>query len=150
MGVVQSQVLQAWSTTGSQASDQGVYQPGLQVLAPRPLIGVHIYPGFRCVLGLLIWCSQSRGCGGGGAGGHGCCEEFSKQPLSVSIFFFLFEKFLLFQPWVRTSTWPLTQPSVALSQESCSRPCAPAGASAALVPALVPGTLVSLSTLLTI
>ena len=54
---------------------------GLQVLAPRPLIGIHTYPGalslctqtawpliwmridlgFRCVLGLLIRCSQSRG-----------------------------------------------------------------------------------------
>ena len=26
-------------------------------------------------------------------------------------------------PLVQTSTWPLTQPSQALSQESCSRPC---------------------------
>ena len=40
---------------------------------------------------------------------------------------FLFKKFLLFKPpLVQTSTWPLTQPSLALSQESCSRPCGPA------------------------
>ncbi|XP_053778450.1 ankyrin repeat domain-containing protein 26 isoform X2 [Desmodus rotundus] len=41
-------------------------------------------------------------------------------------------------PLVQTSTWLLTQPSLALSQESCSRPCARAGASAALVPTQVP------------
>ena len=55
--------------------------PRFQVWAPRPLIGVHTYPGalclcaqaagpliwvhtdlgFRCVLGLLLQCSQSRG-----------------------------------------------------------------------------------------
>ena len=40
---------------------------------------------------------------------------------------FLFEKFFLFKPsLVQTSTWPLTQPSLALSQESCSRPWAQA------------------------
>ena len=40
---------------------------------------------------------------------------------------FLFQKFFLFKSLVQTSTWPLTQPSLALSQESCSRPCALAG-----------------------
>ena len=55
--------------------------PGFQVWAPRPLIRVHTHLwalglcaqaacpliwvgtdlGFRCVLGLLIWCSQVRG-----------------------------------------------------------------------------------------
>ena len=54
---------------------------GFQVWVPRPLIEVHAHPGalglcaqaacpliwvgtdlgFRCVLGLLIWCSQVRG-----------------------------------------------------------------------------------------
>ena len=50
---------------------------------------------------------------------------------------------------VQTCTWLLTQLSLALSQESCSRLCTWAGASAAMVPALVPGTLLSLSTLRT-
>ena len=53
--------------------------------------------------------------------------ENSLNSRGVSLFcLFLFEKFLLFKPPVQTSTWPLTQPSLALSQESCSRPCTPA------------------------
>ena len=55
--------------------------PGFQVWVPRLLMGVCTYPqalglcaqaswsiiwvhtdlGFRCVLGFVIWCSQSRG-----------------------------------------------------------------------------------------
>ena len=34
--------------------------PGLQVWVPRLLIWVHTDLGFRCLLGLLIQCSQSR------------------------------------------------------------------------------------------
>ena len=74
MGGVQSLVLQAWTPSGSQATDLGAYSPGsfgvcarvagpliglcthlgLQVWAPTLLIGVHTNLGFRCVLGLLI------------------------------------------------------------------------------------------------
>ena len=57
---------------------------------------------------------------------HSCCGEFSKQPLSASIFSFSFQEIPPIQaPLVQTSTWPLTQPSLALSQESCSRPLRP-------------------------
>ena len=45
---------------------------------------------------------------------------------------------------VQRSTWLLTQPSLALSQESCSRPCAPAGASAGPGPRAGPGDLIVL------
>ena len=115
---------------GPQATDWGMNQPwalGLCAQAAWSLIWVHTDLGFRCVLGLLIWCSHSRGCCGWGARSHSCCREFSKQLLSASIFSFSFQEFLPIQaPLVQTSTCPLTQPSLALSQESCSRPCTPA------------------------
>ena len=99
------------SVVGTQAADLG----GRQL-------------GFRCVLGLFIWCSQSRSWGGRGARVHGCWGEFSKQPLRASIFSFSFQEIPPIQaPLVQTSTWPLTQPHLALSQESCSRPWTPAG-----------------------
>ena len=54
---------------------------------------------------------------------HRCCWQFSKQSLSVSNFSFSFQEIPPIQaPLVQTNTWPLTQPSLALSQESCSRP----------------------------
>ena len=73
-------------------------------------------------------CVHSPGAEGGrGARGLRCCEEFSKQLLSASIFSFSFREIPPIQaPLVQTSTWLLTQPSLALSQESCSRPCTPA------------------------
>ena len=81
MGGVQSLVLLAWSSIGSQAIDKGAHPPGvsgvgaqtadwgthlpggLGLCAPAALllIWVHTDLGFKCVLGLLIWCSQSRG-----------------------------------------------------------------------------------------
>ena len=68
-----------------------------------------------------------QGLRGWGSKRPGCCGEFSKQPLSASIFSFSFQEIPPIQALlVQTSTWPLTQPSMALSQESCSRPCAPA------------------------
>ena len=64
------------------------------------MIEVHTDPGFKCVLGLLIRCSQSRGCGSGGTRGHGCCREFSKQLPSASIFSFSFREIPPIQaPW---------------------------------------------------
>ena len=53
------------------------------------------------------------------------CGEFSKQPLSSSIFFWRNTSYS--SPLVQTSTWPLTQLSLALSLDSCSRSCASAG-----------------------
>ena len=69
----------------------------------------------------------------------------------MPLFSFSFWEILPIQaPLVQASTWLLTQLSLALSQESCSSPCTRAGASAALLPAQVPGILLSLSTLLTV
>ena len=122
------------SGVGAQAADLGAHQPG-----------------FRCVLGLLIPRSQFRGYGGRSARGQGCCEESSNYPLSASIFSFSFRGILPIQvPLVQTSTWPLIQPSLALSQESCRRHCTAAGHFSPLVPPQVPGTLLFLSTLLTV
>ena len=54
-------------------------------------------------------------------------------------FLFLFEKFFLFKPPWSKQAPGCSQLSLALSQESCSSPCAWAEASAALVAARVPG-----------
>ena len=154
-----------WSPAGSQAVDQGTHLlRGFGHVCLGSLAadrGVHDL-GFRCVLGLLIWCSQSWGRESGGARGHSCCGEFSKQPLSASIFslsfFFFPKKFLLFKP-------PRPHPDKHLASHTAHpgplprmlqqtlRPWWGQGAwvaSATLVPALVPGTLLSLSTLLSV
>ena len=54
-------------------------------------------------------------------------------------FLFLFEKFFLFKPPWSKQAPGCSQLSLALSQESCSSPCAWAGASAAPVPVRVQG-----------
>ena len=81
MGDVQSLVFQVWSSTGNQAIDRGAQPPrasgvgteaadwgalqlgalGMCAWAAWPLIWVHTYLGFWCMLGLLIPLSQSRG-----------------------------------------------------------------------------------------
>ena len=54
-------------------------------------------------------------------------------------FLFPFEKFFLFKPPWSKQAPGCSQVSLALSQESCSRPCTWARASATLVPVRVPG-----------
>ena len=74
-------MLQVWLPAAARLLIGVCTHLGLQVWAPRLLIGVytdwgalgpcaqaagllirvHTDLGFRCVLGLLIWCSQSRG-----------------------------------------------------------------------------------------
>ena len=73
---------------GSQATYQGVCPPGVSVVRTQVADLGAGQRGFRCVLGLLIRHSQSRGWAGRGARGHGCCGEFSNYLLSASIFFF--------------------------------------------------------------
>ena len=112
-------------------------------------------------LGACNWASgESWGClsrvhrpgaEGGGAPEAAAAAESSLISRWVPLFSFSFWEIVPIQaPLIQTSTWLLTQPSLALSQESCSRPCAQAGALAALVPVQVLGTLLSLSTLLTV
>ena len=118
------------SGVGAQATDQGGHPPeGFGPVCPGSWatdLGAHQL-GFSCVLGLLIQCSQSRGWWGEGARGLGFCGEFSKQVVSASIFSFSFWEIPPIQvPPAQTSTWPsLTQPSLALLQECCSRPWGP-------------------------
>ena len=96
---------------GSRAADRGVHQPG-----------------FRCVLGLLIWCSQSRGWGGGGARGQGCWGEFSKQPLSASIFSFTFWEIPPIQaPWSIQAPGLSHSPAWFSPKNLAAVPAAPAG-----------------------
>ena len=114
---------------------------GLCNQAAGPLIRVHAHPGFQWwAPSPLIWVHANRASGvcwgylsqvhSPGAEGLGVQEvtaavESSLTSRCVFYFLFLFKKFLLFKPpW--SSTWPLTQSSLALSQESCSRPCTPA------------------------
>ena len=90
-------------------------------------------------LGVGNWASSERRCclssiHRPGAEGGGVPEA------AAAIFFSFLRNSSYSSPLVQTSTWLLTQLSPALSQESCSRPCALAWASA----------LLSLSTLLTV
>ena len=134
---------------GSRAAYQGAHRPRVSVVGPQSAnLGVH-----SCASGepgAAFPCSQSRAEGGGVPEAEAAAES-SLTSYYVPLFSFPFWEILPIQaPLVQTSTWLLTQPSLALSQESCSRPCIRAGASAALVPARVPGTLLSLNTLLTV
>ena len=161
MGGVQSLVLQAWMPVGRLAIDRGAHRsPSLALCTRATGLRIRVCTtqasgvgalaadwgayqlGFKCVLGLLIWCSLSRGQWGGGGGGQSCCSELSEQSLSASIFSFSFQEIPPFQAPhpIQTSTWPLIQPSLALSQESCSRHCTQAGAFIHPVSSLVPGT----------
>ena len=71
---------------------------------------------------------HSPGAEGGGVPVVVAAVESSRPRLWVPLFSFSFWEILPFQaPLVQTSTWLLTQLSLALSQESCSRPCAWAG-----------------------
>ena len=66
-------------------------------------------------------------------------------------FLFLFEKFLLLKaPWSKQAPGLSHSPACLSPKNPAADPAPGPGASAALVPALVPGTLLSLSTLLTI
>ena len=94
---------------------------------------------------------HSPGAEGGGVPEAVASAESSLTSHWVPLFSFSFWEILPIQaPLVQTSPWLLTQLSLALSQESCSRPCTRAGASATLVPVQVLGTVLSLSSLLTV
>ena len=122
--------------------------------------GVSVVSPQSANLGACYWASGEcwgcfsaftvQGLRGRGARGRGCCREFSNSLLCASIFFLFLRNSSYSATLFQTSTWLLTQPSLALSQESCHRPCTPTGASAALVPWQVPGTFLSLSILVTI
>ena len=129
---------------------------GLCTRAARPLIRVHTNWASGVCWSCLS-CVHSPGAEGVGLQRTRLLWRILSTASECLYFLFFFlgnssYSFLLDQkaPLIQTSTWPLTQPSLALSQESCSSPCTWAGASVALVPALVPGTLLSLSTLLTV
>ena len=142
--------------------------PGFQVWAPSLLIVVCTHPGFQVwAPSLLIWVHTNRasgvcwGCFSGvhspGAEGVGLQEataaaQNSLNSCRVPLFsLFLFEKFLLFKS---------PGPNKHLSSHTAQYGSSPRilqqtlgprlGASAAVVPELVPGTLLSLRTLLTV
>ena len=156
---------------GSQAGDRLAHLSqslGLCFQATGPLIRVRTHFRFEVwAPSLLIWvltnqasgvcwCCLSRvhspGAEGGGAKEATAAAESSLNSCCMPLFsLFLFGKFLLFKP-----PWSKQAPGLSYSPAWLS-PKNPAadleprlGASTALVPALVPGTLLSLSTLLTI
>ena len=123
--------------------------PGFQVWAPSPLIWVCASRAsgerWGCFSSFTVQGLRSEG-----LQGPGLLWRVLQLAAECLYFLFLFEKFFLFKPPWSKQAPGCSQLSLALSQESCSNPGARAGVSAALVPALVPGTLLSLSTLLTI
>ena len=114
--------------------------PGYQVWVPRLLIIVRAHLGFQVwAPSPLVWVSANWASGvcwgclsvthSPGAEGVGAQEATvaGKSSLNSSCvpLFSRFQEIPPIQPpVVQTSTWPLTQPSLALSLESCSRPCA--------------------------
>ena len=102
--------------------------------------------GLQVSAGAAFPRSQSRAEGGGApkAEAAAAAAESSLTSNYVPLFSFPFWEVLPIQaPLVQTSTWLLTQPSLALSQESCSRPCAGAGLQSPS-PARGPGDLIVL------
>ena len=76
----------------------------------------------RAATRLRIGCAPSweaARVGGNEAGS--CCRELPKHQKCFFFLFFFLKNFSYSSLPVQTSTWPLTQPSLALSQESCSR-----------------------------
>ena len=125
--------------------------PGVQLWASRPLIWVHANRASGVFRGCLSHI-HSPGAEGGGAQEAMAAVESSLNSCCVPLFFlFLFEKFLLFKPpWSRQAPG-LSHSPAWLSPKNPAADHAPRlGASAALVPALVPGTLLSLCTLITV
>ena len=164
-------MLQAWLPTGSKAVDWGAHRswaldlftqvagllirmcthPGFQVWAPRPLIG-ELTKGASGVCWGCLSCVHSPGAEGVCTQEATAAVENSLNSCWVPLFsLFLFKKFLLFKPPgpnKHLASHTSQSDSLPRISEQTLRPRL--GASAALVPALVPGTLLSLSTLLTI
>ena len=156
---------------GPKATDWGTHPLGHfgnGAQAAGPLMRVRAHQGFQLwAPSLLIWvCAsgashESWGClsrvHSPGAEGVGVQEataaaESSLNSLCMPLFsLFLFEKFLLFKPPCSKQAPGLSHSPAWLSPKNpAAVPVPQPGASAALVPALVPETLLSLSTLLTI
>ena len=89
---------------GHRASHLGVHQPVLQVCAGAayPAFTVQGLMGWGCKRTQLLWRILST------------ATEF------LYFLFFFLRNSSYSSPLVQTSTWPLTQPSLSLSQESCS------------------------------
>ena len=145
--------------------------PGFRLWAPWPLICVYAHLEFQMwAPSLLIWVGTNRasgvcwGClsgvhslGAEGVGAQeatGCCREFSKQLPSASIIFFFSKNSSYSTPPSPTGPdkhlAPCTAQSSSLPRILHQTLCPGRGDSAALVPVLVPGTLLSLSTFLTV
>ena len=117
--------------------------PGFQVWAPSSLICVRNRAsgerrGSRAAYPLLA----VQGRRGEGHQGPRLLPRVLLLDPECLYFLFLFEKFFIFKPPWSKQAPGCSQLSLALSQDSCSSPCAWAGASAALVPcgSWVPGT----------
>ena len=124
---------------------------GFQVWALSPLIWVHANR-FSGVCWGCLSCIHSPGAEGGGAQEAAAAVEGSLTSLRVPLFsLFLFEKFFLFKPpWSKQAPGLSHSPAWLSPKNPAADPAPGPGASAALVPALVPGTLLSLSTFPTV
>ena len=107
--------------------------PGF-LYGPRSLICARDWTsGARCVSGAAYPTLAVQGRRGEGPQGPQLLPRVLKLAPECLSFLFLFEKFLLFKPPWSNQAPGCSQLSLALSQDSCSSPCARAGASAALV-----------------
>ena len=124
--------------------------PRFQVWAPSPLIWVRA-TGLQVSAGAAYPSSQS---GDEGVGAQEATPDVGSSLNShqVPLFsLFLFEKFLLFKPpWSKQAPGLSHSPAWLSPKNPAADPALLPGASAALVPELVPGNLFSLSTLLTV
>ena len=129
---------------------------------------VHAHPGFQlCTLSPLIWvdanlasgvcwgclsCIHSPGAKVVGAQEAMAAVESSLNSLQVPLFsLILFKKSFLFKPrWSKQAPGLSHSPAWLSPKNPPAYPAPRLGPSAALVPVLVPGTLLSLSTLLTV
>ena len=125
--------------------------PGFQVWAPSPLILVHS----NQASGVCWDCSSvvhNPGAEGVGVQEARAAAENSLNSCCMPLFsLFLFKKFLLFKPpWSKQAPGLSHSPAWLSPKNPSADPALQQGASATLVPTLIPGTLLSLSTLLTV
>ena len=103
-------------------------QLGFQLCTPSPIIWVR-GTGLQVSSGVAYPSFTVQGLRGEGCQRLGLLRRVLYLAAECLYFLFFFWRNSSYSspPLVQTSTWLLTQPSLALSQESCSRPCAQPG-----------------------
>ena len=136
---------------GSQTADQCMHLPGVFDLGPRPLIWVCANLASGVCWGCLSHIHSPGAEVVGVQEATAAAERSLKSPRVPVFSLFLFEKFFVFKPpWSRPAPGSSHSPAWLSPKNPAADPAPRPGASATLVPTLVPRTLLSLSTLLTV